>query len=313
MASSRALLVAGAIGIAAVFSAAAPAPPKAVEAAVEASISIKTLPSDLTPIFRQLSTGSGYGKALSTNYITHACDAHYTPALQTDPKACFYGDLKASKTVILYGDSNAANWAPGLDIAFKALKLRLALIAMPGCASGFMDYTQSQTQYPQACDTWHSHLAPLAKSLHPYAVMLVAAGWGLSALPNSVWYPAIAKAFQVMTGGRSKVKRILVGTSPDFKNSVPTCLAAYPTAVQSCTLNYSDPTSTYASVLARDPQLAKSSKATLMPVVQWLCYRDQCSPIVKNYMVYLDTDHFSVAYSEYLTGVLEVATKKYVL
>ena len=50
-----------------------------------------------------------------------------------------------------------------------------------------------------------------------------------------------------------------------------------------------------------------------MPVVQWLCYRDQCSPIVKNYMVYLDTDHFSVAYSEYLTGVLEVATKKYVL
>jgi hypothetical protein len=80
--------------------------------------------------------------------------------------------------------------------------------------------------------------------------------------------------------------------------------------VQSCTIVYSNPTSTYASVLARDQQLAKSSKATLMPVVQWLCYKDRCSPIVKSYMVYVDTDHFSVAYSEYLTGVLEASAKK---
>jgi hypothetical protein len=307
MASSRALLAAGAIGIAAVLSAAAPASPKAVEAAVQASLSIKKLPSDLTPSLQQISTASGYWKALSTSYITPACDAALKPALQTNPKACFYGDLKAKKTVILYGDSDAANWAPGLDIAFRTLRIRLALIAMPGCASGFMHYTQGQTGYPQACDTWHSHLGPLAKSLHPFAVMLVSEG----VLRPPAWFPAIAKAFQVMTGGRSAVKRILVGTSPDFNTSVPSCLAGNPTAVQSCTLNYSDPTSMYALVLARDQQLARSSKATLMPVVQWLCFKQQCSPIVKSYLVYPDNDHLSIAYSEYLTGVLGAATKKH--
>jgi hypothetical protein len=67
--------------------------------------------------------------------------------------------------------------------------------------------------------------------------MLVAAGWGPTALPNSAWYP---EALQVITGSRSEVKRILVAMIPDFTSSVTLCLTAYSIAVHSCTLDYSE-------------------------------------------------------------------------
>ena len=131
-----------------------------VAAAVKASTSIESLPSDLTPSLSSVQTESGYMSALSTVYINNYCNASNTPSLRTNPAACFYGDFSSKRTVILYGDSNAANWAPAADVAATKLRLRLALVAMPGCAPGFMSYSSSQTDSPQSCETWHAHLAP---------------------------------------------------------------------------------------------------------------------------------------------------------
>ena len=113
-----------------------------------------------------------------------------------------------------------------------------------------------------------------------------------------------------MTGDSATVRRILIGTSPDYATSVPTCLAAEPTSVQSCAVDYSSPTSQYASVLARDTQIALASKAKLIPVSQWLCYAHHCSPVVLNMMTVVDRDHLSIVYSKYLSRVLGAALKR---
>jgi hypothetical protein len=34
------------------------------------------------------------------------------------------------------------------------------------------------------------------------------------------------------------------------------------------------------------------------------CHDDQCSPVVKNYVVYVDEDHTTTAYSTYVLGLL---------
>jgi len=280
-----------------------------VTAAVKASTSIQSLPSDLTPSLSLVQTESGYWSVMSTDYINNYCNAWNTPSLRTNPAACFYGDLSSKRTVILYGDSNAANWAPAADIAATKLRLRLALVAMPGCAPGFMNYSSSQVAFSQRCETWHAHLAPLAARLHPIAVLLVSAGF-VRPSPRG-WPAAVNKAFEVLSGGDADTKRIVVGTSPHFQSPVPQCLASHPTAVQFCDINYSKSTSLHARDLARDAQVAVASHATLMPTAQWLCSKDLCSPIVNDMMVYLDRDHFSISYSKWLSGVFGEALKKY--
>jgi SGNH domain (fused to AT3 domains) len=279
-----------------------------VAASVKASTSIASLPSDLIPSLASVQSESGYWGALSTDYINNYCNAWNTPSLRTSPAACFYGDLSSKRTVILYGDSNAANWAPAADGALTRLKLRLALIAMPGCAPGFMSYLSSQVAFTQRCETWHAHLAPLVRRLHPMAVLLVSAGF-VRPSPRG-WPAAVNKAFEVLSGGNAKAKRIVVGTSPHFQAPVPQCLASYPGAVQTCDINYSKSTSLRAQDLARDAQVAAASHAILMPTAQWLCSEDLCSPIVHDMMVYLDRDHFSIVYSKWLSGVFQAALTK---
>ena len=298
-------------GMALVVSLLAPSPGTAaqVAAAVKASTSIESIPSDLTPSLSSVLTSSGYWKAVSTDYINNNCYARNTPSVRTKPAACFYGDLSSKRVVILYGDSNAGNWAPAAAIAATKLKLLLALVAMPGCADGFMTYTTSEVEFPQACETWHDHLAPLAKRLHPIAVLLVSEGFARPA-PRG-WSAAIARAFQVLSGGSAKAKRIVVGTTPDFLGPVPQCLASYPAAIQTCDVDYSNSTSPYAQDLARDSRVAAASHATLMPTTRWLCNAALCSPIVNDMMVYLDRDHFSIVYSQWLAGVFGAALRKY--
>jgi SGNH domain (fused to AT3 domains) len=279
-----------------------------VATAVGASTSIETLPSDLTPSLASVQTESGYWGALSTDYINNYCNAWNTASLRTKPAACFYGDLSSKRTVILYGDSNAANWAPAADLAATRLRLRLALVAMPSCAPGFMDYTSSEVEFAQRCESWHAHLAPLARRLHPIAVLLVSAGFVRPSPPG--WPAAVNKAFEVLSGGNAKATRIVVGTSPHFAAPIPQCLASYPMAVQTCDINYSMSTSLHAQDLARDAQVAAASHATLLPTAQWLCSEDLCSPIVNDMMVYLDRDHFSIVYSKWLSGVFQAALTK---
>lgn len=282
----------------------APATSAQVAAAARASINIRSIPSNLTPSVAQVSSQQGYWAALSTTYIKNSCNAWDTPALQMAPTACLYGDVTSRRTVVLYGDSNAANWAPALDNAFRAAKIRLALVAMPGCDSGFMAYTIHQTAYPQACEKWHAHLAHLARSLKPEAVLLVSSG---SVWPTPVgWTVAIERAFSVLTSGNSAVRRVIVGTSPNF-SSVPECLTAYPTNVQHCSVEYSSPVSEYAEVLARDTTLAVAAKARLVPVDRWMCYAHRCSPIIGRMMAVVDDNHTSIVFSEWLAGVFQSA------
>lgn len=169
--------------------------------------------------------------------------------------------------------------------------------------------SSSEVTVPRGCQTWHAHLAPLADRLHPIAVLFVSAGF-VRPSPRG-WPAAVNKAFEVLSGGNAKAKRIVVGTSPHFQAPASQCLASHPTAVQTCDIDYSKSTSLHARDLARDAEVAAASHATLMPTAQWLCRNYLCSPIVNDMMVYLDRDHFSIEYSKWLSGVFGAALKSY--
>ena len=97
--------------------------------------------------------------------IYGTCHASFT---DTAPRACILGDKKASRTVVLVGDSHAANWVPGVEAAAARQRWRFVSITKSTCPAQPVAVTlsaslSSPSPY-RACSTWRSNvLADLAR------------------------------------------------------------------------------------------------------------------------------------------------------
>jgi hypothetical protein len=161
------------------------------------------------------------------------------------------------------------------------------------------------------CNDWHKSLPASVVKLKPSAV--IAANGTPEGWPgdDQYWVSGMKLAFQELTAGLPKTRRILLGTGPHLTLAAPQCLAANTTAIQNCTLSYTPGAgSPFGAALLRDEEGAKASGAELIPTVQWFCAKDRCPAVVGRRLVYIDPDHATIVYSEYLSTVLRDALSK---
>lgn len=290
-----------------------------VDLYIESSISLNSLPSQVTPPLSSLVSTNQVKAAQGSAWIRLSCSPQYVEKIAEDPVPCWYGDPHGVRTIALYGDSNAGNWIPALDAVSKLLKYKLAVFAFPSCATPFIPEAKTGSgYYPipfkgvvegpvwQQCAEWHSAVGPAIAALDPTAVIAVSGPWMYSSSSADLteWESGFATAFAAMTKGDPKAKRIILGTSPLLPSDVPDCLAQHPTAIQACSLSFKYGTGYYGGILARDVAVATVAKATLIPTTPLFCYESRCSPVVKDYLVYVDQDHTTIDYTTYLEGLL---------
>lgn len=283
-----------------------------VKAAVTKSITISSIPSDLTPALSLFSSSKAAGQT-DGGSLMHKCDPHQNPAQLYHPVACFGGNLHSSKTIVLLGDSNAGNWSPALAIGLARSPYRLAVFWYPGCGPAAIHYTHvTDHNYPTQCNRWHANLPGAIRALHPVAIVTVAAAWRENTgTGGAQWVAGMKKMFEQATLGSPSTVRIVLGTSPSFRWKVPACLMANADP-QNC--GEADTAgSSYGGYLAQDELIAQTSDATLIPTYPWLCYDGTCSPVVSHFLVYVDSDHISTAYSQFLSKVVTRAVVKVVL
>jgi hypothetical protein len=286
--------------------------PTQVAAALKKSITIRSIPADLTPSLSQVSNANAANTLSGLSWF-NSCDPYANPAQVSHPVPCYFGDTKSTKTIVFVGDSNVGNWLPALANGLVTAKYRLAIFAYASCPTPDLTYTKADggVQWSE-CNIWHTDVLKAIRAVHPVAVIAVseAFNWGCCGITNTEWVAGFKKLFVQATLGSPSTLRILMGTSPQFGTPIPMCLASHPDP-QSC--DQSDrKSSTYGKFLTRDLQVAKASSAKSIPVQSWLCYRGTCSPIVGKYLVYVDLDHMSIAYSEFLSQVVTNAVVKLV-
>jgi hypothetical protein len=281
--------------------------PTQVSSAVKASINLKSIPTDLTPGLASFANPTSAYKLLGPAFFG-PCDAYKNTAEQTNPTPCVFGDTQSTKTIVLVGDSNVGNWAPALALGLKSAGYRLAVFGFAGCDTPDLTYTATNdpNTIPAQCNEWHRTVASAILAQHPLAVIGVSGPVGIPEINNSQWIAGFKKLFTNTT--TPSTIRILFGTSPIFTDGAAQCLAIH-SDPQSCDLRYS-PSTYYGQYVARDPKIAAAVKATLIPVYPWMCYARDCSPVVGKYLTVGDTDHLTIAYSEYLATVVTEAVLK---
>lgn len=296
-----------------------------VEKLVQEAVNLHSKLPPFTPSLLTVSTPAGVYDAQGSS-MSFECDPTRSEALAQDPKPCWLGDTNSKSTVVLLGDSNAGNWEPVLSLALMQLNFKLAVFVYPGCSSQLITVPPAPIANGQNwrwCNLFHKKIVSAIDLLHPVAIISAELGEGFSG--NFSNFLSFAdnwkKTFDLLTSKDQHAIRILMGTTPVSEaESVPVCLSRYVTSSTNAGMkicsphytpgeNFSTNTWTY---WQRDALSARVAGAKLITTSQWFCgisttAEDYCPAVIGSKLVYVDTDHISIAYMDTLENVVAIA------
>ena len=248
-------------------------------------------------------TSSSMISVKGTNYKFNLIDVMEKPAVygddchvnygETKSGYCTYGDKKSNRTLVLYGDSHAAQWFPALEQI--ALERGYKLISLTKSACPAVDAPrEDQGAFKNVhCEKWRQNSIARIKSIHPDAVITSSFQYFTppSGFPSKSrwWDDGQRRLLSELRGSSNHL--IYISDTPRPLRDIPNCLAS------------------------RDSHTCDSTEKTRNVIINgfekidptpWLC-TSYCPAIKDGYVVYRDASHISVAASLALKPELEKA------
>jgi peptidoglycan/LPS O-acetylase OafA/YrhL len=227
---------------------------------------------------------------------------------QVSKKDCFYGDTASAVTIVLFGDSHAAQWFPALQDISLRNHWRLDVRTKKGCPTA--DIPIADPARGPECGPWrHKVMADLAEE-HPDLVIMSAYRYkttssAIGTSPDDVWRLGLQTT---LDGMRPLARNVLVlGDTPTPLNDVPGCVASHLRNVAACV--NSRASAIKPGRLAVEQEVAVAHDARFVPTGDWLCTPSDCPVVIGNLLVYRDNSHITTATSLWLEPYLEAAVK----
>ena len=248
-------------------------------------------------------TSSSMISVKGTNYKFNLIDVMEKPAVygddchvnygETKSGYCTYGDTKSNRTLVLYGDSHAAQWFPALEQI--ALERGYKLISLTKSACPAVDAPrEDQGAFKNVhCEKWRENSITRITSIHPDAVITSSFQYFTppSGFPSKSrwWDDGQRRLLSELRGSSNHL--IYISDTPRPLRDIPNCLAS------------------------RDSHTCDSTEKTRNVIINgfekidptpWLC-TSYCPAIKDGYVAYRDASHISVAASLALKPELEKA------
>src|SRR3954463_12360278 len=134
-----------------------------VTQAIDASVGITELPSNLTP-----------GLDMAMNDRSQAADAGCLLDFdETDQPTCLYGDPHGDKTMVLVGDSHADQWFTPLEDQARAHGYKLYSWTKSACPIAEVDnvWSQQLKREYRECMSWRADLQERVRKLNPDVIV----------------------------------------------------------------------------------------------------------------------------------------------
>jgi SGNH domain (fused to AT3 domains) len=270
-----------------------------VASLVAASSSIERLPSKLVPPLSEVASDTAvayYGAA------GRHCDG---------VTKCVFGDLKATRSIVLFGDSHAQMWLPALVPVAQSQGYRLSLVWMSGCPAATVSVWDADTHsVNSSCNSWRTKMVAQIHKLAPTLVLLASRtsdipGPDNHPTTNTAWMTGLEQTISELETTKTTVA-VIADITVFSPNPLPQCLAANPSSIQSCAV--SNPNGKTRQHFAAEQAAAAAEGVAYIDPQPWLC-TNVCSPVIGHMVAYYDTFHVSATYAEYLSGVWASAIK----
>jgi peptidoglycan/LPS O-acetylase OafA/YrhL len=229
---------------------------------------------------------------------------------QTEPGACVYGVPGGSPTVILFGDSHAAQWFPTLERLAIARSWRLVSLTKSACsAAATTVWNSALNRAYTECDTWRERALARIATEHPDLVVMADSRGYMLALPGgpvasedreATWDAAVARTLARL--GPITRAIVLMGETPKSSVDPPVCLSKHRDDSLACTTPMADAIAS--ARLAAERTVAAAAGAVFVDPTPWVCPSDPCPVVIGRYLVYRDRHHLTATFAAALAGAL---------
>lgn len=201
----------------------------------------------------------GYGKVISTN--------------------CTYGDLSSSKTIVLFGDSHAAQWFEPLNAISTRDGYKFISLTKSACPAFKLPRVNKGSYKKEECTSWQENSIKRIKELSPKFVIISAfSHYDLSDKnyqKDNIYVSGQKDLYNKLKG--DGINLIYLSDTPKPTKDIPKCLSNGP--LKSCNDIHRSSNKVYEGFLTIDPYT-------------WFC-KGSCKAINNNYVVYRDDSHIS--------------------
>jgi peptidoglycan/LPS O-acetylase OafA/YrhL len=271
---------------------------KALAARIRAAGPVRNLPLNVTPSLTA---------AAKDDPVIYRDGCHLGFSELSTPRRCErFGDPRGKSTMVLFGDSHAAQWYPAMNAIARKRHQRLAVFTKGACsAADVMIYLPPIKRNYSECVTWRKSALRRIAQLHPTIVVASSNAdggdpQGLSGSLDRKWSDAWSRSVRALTRPGTRV--VYLNDTPWPKTDVPECLAEHPRSVPRCAQSTKRAAqSPRRTMMAR---AASKAGATVVDPMPWFCSLSTCPVVVGNILVYKDDSHVSTVWSKLLAPVL---------
>jgi peptidoglycan/LPS O-acetylase OafA/YrhL len=206
---------------------------------------------------------------------------------------CTYGDINSKTTIVLYGDSHAAQWFPALEVLANERGFKLVSLTKSACPSVDVPRDDRGAFKAVDCDQWRVNSIARIQELAPTAVIM--SNFQYFTPPSEYpdrdkwWSDGQSRLLSSLRGSSDHL--IYINDTPHPSRDIPNCLASRNS--NSCDSTEKTPVQIISGFKKIDP-------------TPWLC-TDVCPAFLDGYVVYRDASHLTVDAALALKGQLEAA------
>lgn len=219
------------------------------------------------------------------------------------PVECAYGPAGAP-TLLLVGDSHAAQWFSAVERYANENHLRLVSMTKSSCpfADVTVELTNRDRPYTE-CATWNQEIRQYIEATSPIAVVTASLGIYVDAE-----HPDDAQAFQEGLQrswqwlSASGIQTYVIADSPYMSVDVPECLASALNKPRDCATSRDE---AFPRKGLETRAAANLPSIHVLDVNDKICPGETCSPIIDSVLVYRDQHHMTDTYVRTLYGALE--------
>ena len=228
--------------------------------------------------------------------------------------ACRYGAPGADTTVVLFGDSHAAQWFPALDSIVRLRNWGLRVVTKTACPLASVPVLNGKLgrRYTE-CEEWRQRAIDSIVQMHP-ALIVAASVRSYNLLIDGATVRSDSTRAATDAWGRglqstlAKLERagapiVLLQDTPRMPVDVPNCLLRHMDNPNAC---HGTADAAIDTVIAQSERVQTQTvgDAHYLSMNDLLCDASWCPAIADGVVRYRDTNHLSIEYSSSLAAAL---------